>query len=695
MTDPAQAADIASPLTSAVALAAWLQQIAPFGVLTTDTELRIRSWNQWLVAHSGLAAEAVLGRRLLDVFPALEERRLHERFQRALEGEISVLSTALHQYLLPLRVTVPESGLPFMLQTARIAPLPGETGVVGTITIIEDVTQREFQAGILHRQQEIDRLLSSSLAALLHTTDPVRDIAEIFAKIMPSLGLDAYVSYLAGQRPDGFHLNAAAGVSPTHRETLAVCPVAESDRAAGKLLPALPATLAALARSLQQIGWRGLCCFPLAIGERVIGVVAFGSYAREAVPPADIGTLDRISRYVAVALDRTLREREVVAASRAKDDFLAALSHELRTPLNPVLLMASDSALNQEYPPSAREAFRTIEKNALLEARLIDDLLDLTRIEHGKLALELQRLDVHAVLQDALANVRADTSERELTIEVSLDAEATVIMGDAGRLQQVFWNVLKNAVKFTPRGGRITVRSRTGPALDEIALEISDSGIGMEPHEVSRVFGAFAQGDHADQGRGHRFGGLGLGLAISRKLVELHAGKIAAASGGRGQGSTFTIALPLLRVKDLAGSSRGERPPRQSPEATAAARPAGRILLVEDHEPTRAPLTRLLVRRGYDVVAVGTAAAALAAADERRFDVVLSDIGLPDSDGFTLMRTLRERHAVCGIALTGYGMDQDVARSNEAGFVDHLTKPISVTTLDRALTKVFERLLRR
>ncbi len=683
---------VGTQFSSNAAMAAWMHEIAPFGIFTTDRELTIRSWNRWLVTQSGLSAEEVVGRRLLEVFPELVERRLQERFQRALEGEISVLSTALHQYLLPLPVTVPDTGLSCMLQTVRVAPLPEAGTIVGTITIIEDVTQREFQAGILRRQQELDRLLSSALASLLQSIDPAKDVAEIFPTIAPSLGLDAYASYLL--EPDGvtLRLNAAGGISPRQREMLATVRMNPQDRiATGRYVEGIPATAVLHGEQLRQMGWRARYGFPLAIGERLIGLATFGSYQRESIPAADVNTLGRIARYLAIALDRSMRERETVAASRAKDDFLAALSHELRTPLNPVLLLASDSAGNPEYPAGAREAFRLIEQNALLEARLIDDLLDLTRIEHGKMALELQRVDVHGIVRDAVGTVQAEAAERALAVDLALEAGASAIAGDSGRLQQVFWNVLKNAIKFTPPGGRLRVASRNVPGLSEVEIQISDTGIGMEAHEVLRVFGAFMQGDHAEQGRGHRFGGLGLGLAISRKLIELHGGRIYAASAGRDRGSTFTIHLPLAAADAPGGKRAGEAPKRVGQEPAGGARKAGRILLIEDHEPTRVPLTRLLGRRGYEVVAVGTAAAAREAAAAGSFDLVLSDIGLPDGDGVALMRELRERHGCVGVALTGYGMEQDVARSGEAGFVAHLTKPVSVTVLDRTLAQVFGR----
>jgi signal transduction histidine kinase len=670
-----------------------MQDIAPFGVFATDTELRIRSWNQWLTTHSGLAAETVLGRPLFEIYPDLVERGLSERFTRAIAGEVSVLSTALHQYLLPLPVSVPESGLPHMLQTVRIAPLPAGGTIVGTITILEDVTQREYQAGILQRQQEIDRLLSAALAALLQSTDPARDVAEILPAITPLLGIDAFLNYGYDASIQTFQLTAAGGISPKQREFLNDYLLSPSDTDEhGVVAVDLPVTIANHQRALHQTGLRGAFSYPLVVGERVVGLLSFGRYIDDEVLPAYLQLLARIAGFVAIALDRASRERDTLAASRAKDDFLAALSHELRTPLNPVLLIASDSAANPEYSQAAREAFRVIEKNAQLEARLIDDLLDLTRIEHGKLSLEIQSFDVHATLRDALANIQGDAADRQIRVEVALDAEDSIISGDSGRLQQVFWNVLKNAIKFTPPSGVVRVTTRYLATTREIQIAVIDSGIGLEPHEIGRIFGAFKQGDHAEQSRGHRFGGLGLGLAISRKLVEMHTGKISATSLGRNRGSTFTITLPLEPIgkEENLSEPRGDHAAaRKAFNGTNSI--AGRILLVEDHEPTRAPLTRLLKRRGYEVVAVGTATAARAAAAENVFDVVLSDIGLPDGDGLALMRFLREDHGIIGVALTGYGMEEDLARSSDAGFVDHLTKPISVVVLDRTLAKIFSR----
>ncbi len=675
------------------AMAAWMQELVPYGIFTTDRDLRVTTWNEWLNAHSGFSAQEAIGRKLTELFPSVASPRFDERYLRALSGEVNVLSAALHKFLLPFPSTVSESNLPHMLQTVRIAPIPGADGATGTITIIEDVTQREFQSSILNRQQALDRMLSSALATLLQAADPAEDMGAIFASVRMALTLDLFVSYVLSDSGDALILNASVGISPKQREPLFSLPLKATDYVQLRgTAPPEELNVAAHSEILQQIGAKGLATFPLTVGARIMGMVVFGSYERATIADGDAAVLSRIARYVAIAIDRSRRERDTVIASQAKDDFLAALSHELRTPLNPVLLVASDSAGNPAYPPEAREAFGVIEKNALLEARLIDDLLDLTRIEHGKLALEVQRLNINSVLRDAVRTVQADLKDNRIVIELELAAETVQVMGDSGRLQQIFWNVLKNAVKFTPNGGIIHIRSVVDMTANTIAVRISDPGIGMDATELGRIFDAFAQGDHAQRGRSHRFGGLGLGLAISRKLVEMHAGRIEASSNGKGRGSSFTVFLPLLSALKPSGIVQPEISPRLPVPAESRAPfvAVRRILLVEDHAQTRATLRALLERRGYEVVPVSSAQEALDAARHKEFALVLSDIGLPDTDGFTLMRELKERHGLKGIALTGYGMEDDLVKSNNAGFVAHLTKPISVSVLDRALDHVFE-----
>jgi signal transduction histidine kinase/CheY-like chemotaxis protein len=379
-------------------------------------------------------------------------------------------------------------------------------------------------------------------------------------------------------------------------------------------------------------------------------------------------------------------EARLSAALRAKDAFLAALSHELRTPLSPVLLLATDAAENPGTPPELRDVFDTIRKNVELEARLIDDLLDLTRIARGKLALDLRSNDARSMLHYAISILRPDMEQKRLRLDLNLAAERHTVIGDDVRLQQVFWNVLKNAVKFTPEGGAIRVETsiRDGVCL---VISVTDTGIGMTREELDRAFEAFSQGDHAAESPGGRFGGVGLGLAISRSLVELQKGRIHASSDGRGCGATFVIELPLA-PEGVTGSGRpiDDGGPSQ-PAPTAPAGERVKVLLVEDHEPTRAAIRQLLTRRGYAVVCAGSVTEARAVAATDHFQLLISDIGLPDGTGYDLMESLRERDGLRGIALTGYGMEQDIARSQSAGFLVHLTKPVRVQTLEKALAQ--------
>ncbi len=385
---------------------------------------------------------------------------------------------------------------------------------------------------------------------------------------------------------------------------------------------------------------------------------------------------------------------EALAASRAKDDFLAALSHELRTPLNPVLLLASELAADAALPDSVRADFATIRNNVELEARLIDDLLDLTRITRGKLLLDLHPRDVHAILRDALGTVRQDFAAKNIPVQLDLGAPRAMVLTDAVRLQQVFWNVLKNAVKFTPEGGHVGIATRLDAAGEQLVIEISDTGIGLLPAEMERIFDAFSQGDHATAAGSHRFGGVGLGLAISRMLTELHRGTIRAASAGRGRGAKFIIELPLAQLDGAAVANPEPAGAKPAAPAKPAVSPVmrGRVLLIEDHAPTRSTLQQLLMRRNFEVVPAGSIAEARAMVEKERVDFVISDIGLPDGNAYDLMTELRTQRGLTGIALTGYGMESDIARSHAAGFVMHLTKPLRVQLLDEALAKLAQHL---
>lgn len=368
-------------------------------------------------------------------------------------------------------------------------------------------------------------------------------------------------------------------------------------------------------------------------------------------------------------------------ANQAKDEFLAALSHELRTPLNPVLLIASEAARDEALSPAVRRNFEDIACNVGLEAKLIDDLLDITRISRRKITLEMAPMDVHDGVRAALTTTESDFAEKRLSVDVSLDALHSTISADPVRLQQILWNVFKNAAKFTPEEGHIRITTRNEDGY--LVVAVADSGAGMESSELTRIFDAFVQGNHARPESGHRFGGLGLGLAISRNLMELHGGDIRAASEGPGKGSTFTLRFPLATAAGTkpppAATGSGSKPPLMNLHHS--------ILVVEDHEATRVALKRLLENRGHQVTLAASIAEAKRVLEDRTFDLLLSDLGLPDGSGHQLIEMVRGRNTRC-IALSGYGMEHDVAQSMKAGFKAHLIKPIRTEALDQALAGV-------
>lgn len=394
------------------------------------------------------------------------------------------------------------------------------------------------------------------------------------------------------------------------------------------------------------------------------------------------GTVEAVAGTTRDVTERKEAEQQLAAAkaaaeaaSRAKDDFLAALSHELRTPLNPVLLVAVEAERNPELPASVRADFAAIRRNIELEARLIDDLLDLTRITRGKLRLERQSLDAHELIRACVGFVQPDIEAHGLQLTLALDAADHWVEADHVRLQQVFWNVLRNAVKFSLAGGDVLVRTANRDNL--LLVEISDTGIGIAAADLPKIFEAFQQG-----GTSSAFGGLGLGLAITRALVEQHGGRIVAESAGRGLGATFRFEFPLAKLPAPQTASGGE-----NAGGTASPKQASlRILLVEDHEDTRETLSRLLVRRGHQVSPAGTIRAARALAASGDFDFVISDLGLPDGEGTQLLAFFADSaRKPVSIAMTGFGMEEDIRRTLAAGFVAHMTKPINMADLDRLL----------
>jgi CheY-like chemotaxis protein len=366
-------------------------------------------------------------------------------------------------------------------------------------------------------------------------------------------------------------------------------------------------------------------------------------------------------------------------AAAAKDRFLAALSHELRTPLSPVVIALDAIAADADVPDRLHDDLAMIRRNIELETRLIDDLLDLSRVISGKLRLRDEPCSVHGLLRDALNILSPEVQAKQVHIETQWYAMDDTVHGDPARLQQVFWNLVRNAVKFTPRGGRI--RIVTSPTPDgQIRVSVSDTGIGLSPDILPKVFEPFEQGDSQIT---RQFGGLGLGLAICKSVVDLHGGSICVHSDGPGCGAVFHVDLPLRPAPVPAEfQARESRPIATAPRKS-------RVLLVEDHVDTSKMLQRILGRWGYDVTHAGTIGAGLQLAEQMTFDAVISDLGLPDGSGHELMQNLRRIHPdLPGIAISGYGMEEDIRRSREAGFSEHLVKPLNLKALSHAIAQL-------
>jgi PAS domain S-box-containing protein len=376
---------------------------------------------------------------------------------------------------------------------------------------------------------------------------------------------------------------------------------------------------------------------------------------------------------------------EAEAANRLKDEFLAMLSHELRTPLTAILGWAKLLADGQVTESKTADAFAAIYRNARTQAQLIDDLLDVSRVITGKLRIEVVPVNLGAVVEAAAAVVRPAAAAKGVGLNVSIDAEVLTVNGDAARLQQVVWNLLSNAVKFTPAGGRVEARVRR--AGSQMLVAVSDTGQGIAPEFLPHVFERFRQ---ADMGTTRRHGGLGLGLAIVRHLVELHGGTVEASSEGAGRGSTFTVRLPLRAVREqgepVTCAEQPARPEAFEPSAALPTLEGVKVLVVDDEPDARRLLTEVLSRRGALVQSASSAGEALELLQAWRPHVLLSDIGMPDGDGYELIRRVRELPEERGgrtpaAALTAYAGPSDRARALSDGYQLHVAKPVEPAEL--------------
>jgi signal transduction histidine kinase/ActR/RegA family two-component response regulator len=504
----------------------WVTEDTHQGCFVTDVQLRVVRWNRWMEIHSGRSAAEVLGRSLLEVYPDVGEREIKEYYQSALEGRVTILSHALHRYVIALPATNPDLGFAHMPQSGRIGPLDDAGVLVGTVTIIEDVSDRLASDSALRKQIEAQQL----------------------------------------------------------------------------------------ARAMAE------------------------------------------------------------NALRAKDEFLSTLSHEIRTPLNAVLGWARILIAREEIDRNLLDrALKVIERNATAQARMIDDMLDMARIAAGKLRLEMRPVDVVKVVLAAVDVVMPTAHAKHVGVRTNLDPRTPNVMGDQDRLQQVIWNLLSNALKFTDAGDSIDVRLTLNGRFARIV--VSDSGHGISPEFLPHVFERFRQ---ADASSSRRHGGLGVGLALVHDLIVLHGGSVQAHSEGEGKGATFTIDLPTVAAQEIDANESGAL----SLGMTSLDRV--RVLLIDDDDDARELSMAVLEQCGARVKAVSSSAQAIATLLESPRSllphVIVSDLGMPAQDGYQLIRRIRaidnELGRIPAVAVTGYATADDVQRALSAGFQLHISKPM-------------------
>jgi signal transduction histidine kinase/ActR/RegA family two-component response regulator len=527
----------------------WMNDLSAQGIIITDAELKVLVWNHWLEVRSTHLAADMIGRGLLDVYPELVERGLDKYYKDALAGQVRMLSHRLHIYLLPMSSPEASTSYPLMQQSARIAPLIEGDRVIGTITVIDDVTERaEYE--------------------------------------------DQLVRLLARER------NA---------------------------------------------------------------------------------------------------RKEAETANRTKDEFLATVSHELRTPLNAISGWVQILRKKEFDPAFIANGLEIIERNVKIQVKIIEDILDVSRIVTGKLSLNVTTVDLGPIIEAALESVRLAADAKGIKISRTLDARAGSVSGDPGRLQQVIWNLVSNAIKFTPKGGAIDVRLFRVDSQAEI--RVSDNGKGISPEFLPYVFERFRQ---ADSTSARQHSGLGLGLAIVRHLVEMHGGTVHASSEGEGKGATFIVRIPFTAVRVMKESSRQAEQRKGNAEgsqvierdgspADDAAQLSGlRLLIVDDEPDAREMLQVMLGQYGIQVKTSASVQEALELLERWKPDVLISDVGMPNEDGYALILRVRalghDRGGnIPAIALTGYSRLEDRSQLLAAGYQMHLSKPVELARLVNAI----------
>jgi len=424
----------------------------------------------------------------------------------------------------------------------------------------------------------------------------------------------------------------------------------------------------------------------------VIGVLHVGTLQPRQFDRQDAQLLQIVADRIGLGIEYARLYREAQETSRLKDEFLATVSHELRTPLTPILAWVSQLRRRRLDPARTARALEAIERSARAQARLVDDLLEVSRIIGGKLRLDIRPMRLASAIEAAIEAMRPAAAAKNIRVVTSLDPRIELIWGDPERLQQVVWNLVSNAIKFTPEGGRVDVRLECVDS--HLELTVRDTGRGIAPEFLPYLFERFRQ---ADPSSTRALGGLGLGLAIVRHLVELHGGTVEAESAGEGMGTTLRVRMPFrVAPHDASGPERTHEVAAETPAGGELAPLGGlRVLVVDDEPDTCDVLEAVLREAGAEVRTCRSAAAALAEIETWWPDVLLSDIGMPGEDGYALIRRIRVQEAqhgraIAAVALTAYARLEDRRKALSAGFQMHVPKPIDGDELIAVVARVVQ-----
>lgn len=663
-------------------------------VIATDNHKRVTYMNNAAERQYGVTAAEALGRPIQEVYETRwDDRKEQAGAKRTLSQEGFWRGENTH---------IRHDGSNLLVESAVAVLKDDEGNSTGRLAVIRDISRRkrgELElaaikddlalqvAGLTRLHQLATRLagaqdLESAYQAILETIVSIhgtdRGLLSVYDSESGYLTAGASINFKQSDLESLGHIKpepkaGACGSAFATRnrvivEDVETDPCFEGYREASRL-----------------VGFRAVHSTPiLTRAGEILGVLSVHFDHPRRPTPLEMQLADMCARCAADTMEaiksqQAMRDAKETAeaANRSKDKFLAALSHELRTPLTPALMAIGALESNLELPPAIREDITMIRRNVELEIRLIDDLLDLSRITSGKLELRLQSIDLNSKVRHICGMCRPQILEKGIKLHCEFDEKVVNVTADPARLQQILWNVIKNAVKFTPEKGDVYIATESD-GNGRVSVKVRDTGIGIAPDVLPRIFDAFEQGD-ANVTR--QFGGLGMGLAISKALVEFHQGSIRAESEGLGKGATFIIDLPAGKHSDKTSESQVQRNPSDKQAGV-------RVLIVEDHADSAKILARLLKTSGYVVQTANCAADALEMARRETFDVVVSDIGLPDATGYELMQQIRELHPMKGIAMSGYGMSEDIRKSHEAGFSDHIVKPVLVEQLEQTIRRL-------